>query len=516
MRLFVDRARAVGGRFELTADNADGVAELCRRLGGLPLAVELVASRVRLMPPSALLDRLGTMLDLPAVAADLPARQRTLRATLDWGHELLDADGQRLFARLSVFAGGATLEAIESVAADGGGDVLLDVAGLLDKSLVVTGDATVTGEPRFRMLEPVRDYARERLGTRDDEAETRRRHFAYFCGLGRQAQPFLCGPWQREWAARFDAERANVRVAITTGLDSGAFGEVLRLMWDTMVYYYIRDAIEEPLQWMRRLAAQRSALDETQWALLDVGLVVVGDLPEVDDVVGVLHGAVEVLDGHGLDLEAAVACHHLGLQLWREGDDGAATDALEASSRRYETLDHDWGVATVEMTLGAVRAATADLDAARAHHRRSLEHSRRIANHPQMAQALQGLALVDARLGWADKAEAALAEAIAIVVTERSVTGATYCLEALAAVAAARDDAENAARLIATARSTRRRLEIPEWTAAADAAEPVVASVRDAMPASRFSELWDEGASWDTFARLQRELEQSPALADRT
>lgn len=516
VQLFVDRARAVGGRFELTTDNAEAVAELCRRLGGLPLAVELVASQVRLLTPRALLDRLGTMLDLQGATADLPDRQRTLRATLDWSHELLATDEQRLFARLGVFAGGATLEAIESVAADGGGDVVRDIAGLLDKSLVVAGDAVVAGEPRFGMLEPVREYALERLAARDDAPATRRRHMAYYCELGRQAQPFLCGPRQREWAARFDAERANVRAAIATGLDSGALGDVLRLIWDTMVYYYIRDAIDEPLQWMRHIAAHRAVLDEIQRALLDVGLVIVGEPPDVDDVVGLLDGAVDVFDDHGLDLEAAVACHHLGLQLWRTGDGAAATDTLEAASRRYAALDHDWGVATVEMTLGAVRAATGDLEAASAHHRRSLVHSRRIDNRPQMAQALQGLALVDARLGRTEQADEALAEAIAFVVDDRSVTGATYCLEALAAVAAARDDAEDAARLLGAAQSVRRRLEIPEWTAAADAAEPVVASVRDAMPASRFTELWEDGAGCDPFARLQRARDQSAAPVVRS
>lgn len=515
VQLFVDRARAVGGRFELTAANAGAVAELCRRIGGLPLTVELVASRVRLLSPQAMLDRLGTVLDLPAAGADLPERQRTLRATLDWSHELLGTSEQALFARLGVFVGGATLEAIESVAADGGGEVVETLAGLLDKSLVVADDATLGGEPRFRMLEPVREYARERLDGRDDAAETRRRHLAYFCELGRQAQPFLCGPRQREWAARLDAERANLRAAVAVGLDSGVFGDVLRLVWDTLVYYYIRDAVDEPRQWMRHVAAQRSALDETEQALLDVGLVIAGEPPADHDVVDLLDGAVGVFDQHGLDLEAAVARHHLGLQLWRSGDGAAATDALEVASQRYAAIDHDWGVATVEMTLGAVRAATGDLEAATAHHRRSLEHSRRIDNRPQMAQALQGLALVDTRLGRADQAQDALAEAIAFVVADRSVTGATYCLEALAAMAAARDDAEDAARLIGAARSTRRRLEIPEWTAAADAVEPVVASVRGALTDTRFTQLWQEGSSVDPIATLQRALEQD-AGAGRT
>jgi predicted ATPase len=517
VQLFVDRARSVGGRFQLTSGNAGAVAELCRRLGGLPLAVELVAARVRLLSPQAMLDRLGTVLDLPAAGADLPDRQRTLRATLDWSHELLGAAERSLFARLGIFAGGATLDAIESVAADGGGDVVDTLAGLLDKSLVVAGDTAVSSEPRFSMLEPVHAYARERLEARDDGPETRRRHLAYFSRLGRDAQPFLCGPRQREWAARIDAERANLRAAMAAGLDGGVLREVLRLTWDTLVYYYIRDAIDEPRQWMRDVAAHRATLDETQRALLDVGLVIVGEPPTDRDVVDLLGGAVDVFDRHGLDLEGAVGRHYLGLQHWRTDDAAAAIDVLEESSRCYAAIDHDWGVATVEMTLGAVRAATGDLEAATVHHRRSLEHSRRIDNRPQMAQALQGLALVDARLGQVDQADEALVEAITLVVADRSVTGASYCLEALAAVAVARDDdVEEAARLIGAARSARQQLAIPEWTAAADAAAPVVARVRHAMSDPRFAQLWAEGASSDTFARLQRVLDQGAALADQT
>jgi predicted ATPase len=508
VQLFVDRARAAGGRFALTPDNAAAVAELCRRLGGLPLALELVAARVRIMSPQALLDRLGSALDLPGGGPDLPDRQRTLRATLDWSHALLDVPEQTLFARMGVFAGGATLDAVESVAA-GDDDLVETLAGLLDKSLVLADDATTPGgEPRFRMLEPVRAYARAHLDQRADAGTTRRRHFAYFCRLGHEAQPFLCGPRQREWAARFDAERADLRVAVATGERLGALGDVLRLTWDTLVYYYIRDAIEEPRGWLRSVASHRATLDGTQQALLDVGRVIVGDPPD-GDVLDILEDAVGVFDDHGLELEAAVAYHRMGLELWARGDVRSAIARLETSSGRYEDIDHDWGVATVEITLGAVYAATDDLDAAIAHLSRSLVHSRRIDNRPQMAQGLQGIALAHARMGRTDQADAALREAISYVVADRSLTGASYCLEALAALAEARGDIEDAARLFGTARATRQRLQVPEWTAAADAAEPVHAAIRRVMPPEQFARAWDEGSDRDPFARLRGELDHA-------
>lgn len=502
VQLFVDRARAFGGRFELTAGNAAAVAELCRRLEGLPLALELVAAHLRIVSPQMLLERLGTVLDLESAVTGLPERQQTLRATLDWSHALLSADEGSLFAQLGVFAGGATLDAIESVCVVTGGDILDIFAGVLDKSLVVAGDIATGGEPRFEMLEPVAEYAREQLVNSADADATRRRHLDYYSRLGREAQPYLCGPQQREWAARFDAERPNLRVAMVTAFDAGSFGTILRLVWDTLVYFYIRDGIVEPRQWVLQLAVDRDAFDDTQQALLDVAMVIVGAPPDDRDVIGLLTNAVTVLDGDGLDLEAAVSQHHLGIQRWRTGDPGAAISALEASSQRYAAIDHDWGVATVEMTLGAVLAAVGDLESAIQHYRRSLEHSRRIGNRPEMAQALQGLALVDALRGGHDEAGSALDEAIGIVLTDRSVTLASYCLEALAALAILRDDPRTAVQLISAARSTRRRLSIPEWTAAADAAGPALARAHRALSEADFADAWSAGAGCDVFSLL--------------
>lgn len=505
VQLFLDRARALGRPLELDAGTAAAVAELCRRLDGLPLAIELAASRLRLLSPQALLERLGSVLDLPGAGADLPDRQRTLRATLDWSHQLLGEPERRLFARLGVFGGGATLDAVEAVCGDDDDAVLEALAGLLDQSLVLPGDPGDEGAPRVRMLEPVRAYAVEQLGTLDEADEIRRRHLEHIGRLGRRAQPFLCGPDQREWAGRFDAERANLRLAVETGLRTGATATVLRLVWDTLVYHYIRDAIDEPRGWLRTLRDQpaNAVDDEVQTALLQVGLVIVGDPPSDPDPGDLLMAAGRVFDEHGLPLEAAVSCHHLGLHHWQAGDAAAAVAALTTSSRRYAAIDHDWGVATVELTLGAVRAAAGDAATALDHHRTALDHARRIDNRPQVAQALQGIALVHARKGSVDAAVAALREAVGIVVADRSVTGATSCLDALSAVALDRGDPELAARCIGAAQAVRRRLAVPQWTAAADAAAPTMAAVRAALPAGRFAQLGDDGARGDLFGLLR-------------
>jgi len=513
VELLVERARARGVSMDLTPDDAAAVAELCRRLAGLPLAIELAVPRLRLLSPRQVLGRLTSTLDLPSAGTDLPSRQRSLRAALTWSHELLDEQERSLFAQLSVFSGGATLEAVEQVCATGEEYVDTALAGLLDKSLLSVGDSTPGREPRIQMLEPVRDFAREQLDLRGATDEARQRHLDYFCALGREAQPFLCGPRQREWAARFDGERANVRTAVATGLELHAFAPVLRLIWDTLVYYYVRDAVDEPRQWLRKLAGAAGHLGTTQQALLDVGLLIVGEGPPDQRSDDLLDDATNVFDRSGLALEAAVSRQYVGLHHWHSDRRAESIEVLGEASRRFAALDHDWGVATVEMTLGAIHASGGRWDAARAHYAESLVHSRLIENRHQMAQALQGLALVDALDGRTHSAVDALREAVELILSDRSVTGATYCLEALAALALAGDDAEEAVRLVGTARGTRRRRMIPDWTAA-DAAEPVLAAARRELSPGSFAELWDAAAEQNADV-LELLGESFPALSER-
>jgi predicted ATPase len=491
VELLVERARARGVPLELTAETSAAVAGLCRRLAGLPLAIELVVPRLRLLGPRAVLDRLGSALDLPEGGDDLPSRQRTLRAALEWSHELLDDEERRLLAELSVFAGGATVAAVEAVCSLDGRVVETVLAGLLDKSLVQVGEPTAGGELRITMLEPVRDFAAERLEAGGAAAATRQRHLVYFARMGRQGQPFLCGPRQRDWAARLDAERANVRVAMATALAARCFDAVLRLAWDTMVYYYVRDALEEPRTWLSQVACADAELDDPERALLDVGLLIVGEPPF--DAGHLLSAATAVFDRAGLTLEAAVSRHYLGLHHWWAGHRRAAVEALGDASSRYAAIDHDWGVAMVEMTLGAALAADGDRERAHEHLDEALARASRIDNRPQLAQTFQGLALVAALDGRAVDALESLRRAGSLVLADGSVTGATYCLETLGGIVLERGKPAEAVRLIAIARGTRSRRMIPEWTAAADAAEPVLAEARRFLPAEVFDAVWRGG-----------------------
>ena len=217
VRLFVARAQAVQEDFALTAENAAAVAAICRRLDGLPLAIELAAARVKVLPPAALLARLEQRLPLlTGGGRDLPARQQTMRDTIAWSYDLLPAAEQALFRRLAVFVGGFTLEAAEAVAGAAGIDVLEGIASLIDSSLL-RQEAGAGGEPRYTMLETVREYGLEQLTAHDALARTQLAHATYFLTLAERAAAH--GEMQfartRYWTDRLEAEHANLRAALT-------------------------------------------------------------------------------------------------------------------------------------------------------------------------------------------------------------------------------------------------------------------------------------------------------------
>jgi predicted ATPase len=218
--LFAERARAAKPDFRLGEENAGAVAEICVRLDGLPLAIKLAAARVRVLPPRAMLERLNRRLELLVGGArDAPARQKTLRRTLEWSYGLLSEPEQRLFGRLGVFVGGCTLEAAGAVCGSSDepdGEVLGTLEALVDKSLL-RGEDGIGSEPRFSMLETIREYAAERLAASGEEEQVRARHAAFFAALGERAESALLGREEEAWIRRLEAERDNLRAALAWG-----------------------------------------------------------------------------------------------------------------------------------------------------------------------------------------------------------------------------------------------------------------------------------------------------------
>ena len=229
VELFVARARDVQHDFALTNESASAVAEICYRLDGLPLAIELAAARIKLFPPQALLGQLGDRLKLlTGGARDLPARQQTLRSTIDWSYHLLDVSEQTLFQRLGVFVGGCSLEAVaavcsttQSVPGEPAIDALDGLTALIDKSLL-RQEAGADGAPRFTMLETIREYALELLVASGEEAALRQRHAQYYLALVERAEPLLHGAQQLIWLHRLEAE--SWQSARGAGVEPGGSG----------------------------------------------------------------------------------------------------------------------------------------------------------------------------------------------------------------------------------------------------------------------------------------------------
>jgi len=255
--LFVERARTALPNFALTKDNASFVAEICRRLDGLPLALELAAARVKLLSPQAILSRLDDQLKLlTGGARDLPTRHQTLRNTLEWGYSLLNEDEKKLYARLSVFVGGFTLEAAEAVCnPDGKLDVLEVVTSLVNNSLVRQEDAD--DQPRFGMLETIRAYALERLADGGEKEALQAGHAQYFGNIIlNQAGPEVYSPKSQQWLTWFERELDNIRAMLNwclvtpQGFQLGA-GSIMMLFW----FMYRRGHFIEGMQWAEKFLA---------------------------------------------------------------------------------------------------------------------------------------------------------------------------------------------------------------------------------------------------------------------
>jgi predicted ATPase/class 3 adenylate cyclase len=253
--LFIERARAAKPAFRITKENAPGVAEICVRLDGLPLAIELAASRVRVLEPGEIQARLEQRLPLLTTgASNLPERQRTLRGAIAWSYELLDPPHKLLFGRLAIFAGGCTLEAAEAICNPGGElglDSLDGMASLVDQNLVRR--MAEAGETRFGMLETIREYGRERLEADSSLQHIGRRHILYFKDLAKLGEQHFLGPDQISWLDRFEREHDNVRAALSHAVVTGQAHEGLQLAAAVWRFWFQRGYLREGRAWLAQL-----------------------------------------------------------------------------------------------------------------------------------------------------------------------------------------------------------------------------------------------------------------------
>jgi predicted ATPase len=354
--LFIQRAQGAQARLTVTDENAPAIAEICHRLDGLPLAIELAAARLKILSPEALLGRLASRFEvLQGGTRDLPERHRTLRGAIDWSHDLLDEAERRIFRRLAVFAGGSILEAAEAVCAeeDDPGTATLDViASLLDSSMLTTS-AAEGGDVRIGMLDTIRAYAAERLLESGETQRIRRNHAEYYCVLCEEARPHLVGPDEPRWADRLRAERDNLRLALGWSVENDVeLG--LRLARSLFRFWEAHNMIVEGHRWLMALLARPSPPSHTRGAVLHSAAAFGCYLGDYDAARGHVSEALDIFERLGDERGVATALNELGVLASYEGDFAEARRLLEESLAIKRTLGDDWLMANAFVNLGNV------------------------------------------------------------------------------------------------------------------------------------------------------------------
>jgi predicted ATPase len=537
--LFVARARAVKPGFAAGDEAEPVVAEICARLDGLPLAIELAAARARLLPPGAMLARLERRLQLVTSGArDLPARQQTLRRTLDWSHDLLSPEEQQLFARLAVFVGGRTLEAIEAVCNHDGAlaDGVLDgVDSLVGKNLLRQEEGA-DGEPRLLFLETIHEYARERLAASGEAAVLGRAHAGYFLALAEAAKPELTGPDQERWLARLMEEHDNLRAALAWARDEGESELWLRLAGALWRFWELRFHLREGRAWLEgalaadegapsavraralngaanltwlqgdlahgaawqeeALALFRAAGDRlgTAWALNDLANIV-DEQGEFTRAAALYEESLVLSREIGAAWEEACALHNLGLMANRVEDYPRAAALLDDAVVRWARLGDEVARARSLDAASQVARRQGDLDRALALGEEGLTLRRRFGDRNGVAVSLANLGWTMLERGDGPAAAASFREALPLHLEAGHRQRIAGCLTGLATLAAGQGRPAQAARLLGAADELDRAVGAVRSPARQRRHERLVADVAAALPGDAFAAAWAAGGA---------------------
>lgn len=526
VHLFVDRARVNHPDFTITRQNAPVVAQICSRLDGLPLAIELAAARVRMFPVTELRRRLEDSLGvLTCGQRTASARHQSLRATIDWSYDLLRPRERLVFDRLSVFAGGWTLEMAGAVIAGEGveADAALDLIGaLVDKSLVMV-DPSLDTPVRYRLLETLRQYAYQRLVASQEEETIRRRHADFFLAMAEEAEQELLGPEQAEWLDRLEREHLNLHAVLEWTLETGRIETEMRLSGALWRFWYLSNHLDDGQPWIERAialmrtseavipvsiqanalnaAAAVAAIRNEYTAAMALTAESLQGFRRIDDRVGMattlsLRGAVARYQGN---LDLSLACGEESLALFRDLRDG-------------------WGIAVSLSFLAAVAEQQGDCHRAEVLLTESLAVRRELGHSWGIAQTLLHLGSLALRQGDPARANVLLLNGLALRRDLGDQPGVASALEKLAGVAVVRGAAEQAARLCGMAASLRDALgapgpDSPEY-------DRMLTAVRAELGDTGFSSAWAVGSSMPLeqvidAALLDRELSRpAPVMAE--
>jgi predicted ATPase/class 3 adenylate cyclase/DNA-binding NarL/FixJ family response regulator len=534
--LCVERARAVRSDFAVSQENASAIAEICQRLDGLPLAIELAAAHIRIMSPAAMAERLDRRLSLLTVGArDLPARQQTMRDTIAWSYGLLTVPEQRLFCWISVFAGGCTLDAVEavwSVAGEPGMDSLKGLAALVDKSLLhQTG---TDGEPRFSMFETVREFAAEQLDVVGQTAVARMAHLRHMRRFGQSAQVGLRGPDQFAWMTRLETELSNIRAALAWAVANSEAARDGLILASAITPFWWHQHLMEGRDWLQRLLATGVAAGTPLRALalyntgflayhagggaaafevVDEGVALSRTLGEEqllgmalalqamgaafrgdrDAALSIVSESLEIVRRYSDSWMLAVALGFQARVAGALGDDAMVQVCCEESLELFRSVGERWLIASPIAWLGDLAYRHSDFREARARYEESVALYQQAGNLTEAAHALSGLGLVALALGDEARAERYFREGLIFPTEVGRPLEVPPPIVGLAAVCLARAQQRRAARLLGAADELSKSVDMPLASFFQDLYEQSVAAVRAALGELVFEAAQSEG-----------------------
>jgi predicted ATPase/DNA-binding CsgD family transcriptional regulator len=561
--LFLDRAQSVKPDLSLDSENAPAIAEICARLDGLPLAIELAAARIKLLPPTAMLPRMANRLNLlTGGARDLPTRLQTMRNAIAWSYDLLTPDEQVHFQRLSVFVRGFTLEAAEEVASGSdealATDVLDGVASLVDHSLFRQVEGP-DGEPRFLMLETIREFATEQLNLSSEEEVFRSRHAHYYAKLAEDAEHGLVGPEQGPWLKRLEADNDNFRAALAWMIEREPGPTAQRFAGALLRFWDIRGYLSEGRSWLERALATKSDKPDAARtrALLSAATLArrQGDYPHATELykesleasrelnnrsgiasalnnLGVIaHEQAEYpraneLYGEALDIfredgdrqRTAATLTNLGIVARRQGDYDRATELYEESLGIWRALGDRLRVALNLNNLGVLAFTRGDLPRAVSLYEEALPVYRELDDRGGIALTLNNLAEAVRDQGDLSRATEYYEESLSLRAEQGDRAGIAESLAGVASVAARAGLNDRAVRLFAAADFLRNEIGVPLPPGDREKIEKTLASLRAQMNATSFNAAWDKGRLLtpnDAIALVEEGTDEIAAAMDR-
>lgn len=543
--LFVQRAQAALSDFELTPDSSRAVAEICVRLEGLPLAIELAAARIKTFSPQSMLERLGRRLSLLVGGPlDRTPRQRTLRGAIEWSYSLLDESEKRLFRRLSVFVGGCAPDAVETVCgplAVPHDDTIQALESMRDKSLL--NDTLAGGEPRFGMLETIREYGQAQLRESGEAAAIQRQHAHYYQALAERSEPLLRGPQQGAWLQRLEREHDNLRAALTWTLDHGDIVTALRLCAALWRFWWMRGFSKQGHDWIERALAVARGRDEeipgqVMAAAIHASATLGHELGRFAEAETLYNESIQIQREVGDRRGLAVSLCNYGSLNWQRGQYGAAQALFEESFALHKELGDKWGMSVALTNLGVVASARQDYPTARALQEQnldikkevgdetgvattlnnlgvlahnvgnleearqwfseSLEIRRRVADRPHTAVSLLNLGAVACDLEDYDTARDLLRESLQMRQDMGDVSGTAYALEEIACLAVEVGRTVEGVRLFGAVRTLRERLGAPGSPSDRVRYNKKMAKARERLREEDFAGAWQQGQNMST------------------